>query len=175
MATAFRALRCSVGCQQMARMRVARRGSRRSMWVRETALRRAGDYRCRRVGTYCAQRIYAGPGIAPAAGWSQSCADRWGRWLARLAGWSRLAVSCARPRLKTDVTDRDPKTRAELEVRRVYEPSRLAAAFVSAAYAQVVPRRQRPARVSLSSALTAVSPGADVRAETVDARQRCAG
>jgi len=82
-----------------------------------------------------------------------------------------------RPRLDTDMTDRRSRSRAELEVRRVYEPNRLAAAYVAAAYAQVVPRRQRPARVSLSSALTvtAVSPGADVRAETVDARQRSAG
>lgn len=80
-----------------------------------------------------------------------------------------------RPRSNTDVTDRRSRSRAELEVRRVYEPNRLAAAYVAAAYAQVVPRRQRPARVSLSSALTAVSPGADARAETVDARPRCAG
>jgi len=55
--------------------------------------------------------------------------------------------------MKTDVTDRDPRTRAELEVRRVYEPSRLASAYVKAAYAQVVPRRQRTTRSS-SAVLT---------------------
>ena len=156
-------------------MRTTEGGPGRSEPVRETALRRVGDYRCKRLGTYCAQRIYAGPGIAPAAGWSRSSADRWGRWLARLAGWSRLAVGCARPRLKTDVTDRRPRTLAELEVRRVYAPSRLAAAYVAAAYAQVVPRRQRPARSSLPSALTSVSGVVDVRAELVEAGARRAG
>ncbi len=156
-------------------MRVAKRGPRRSEPVRETALRRVRDYRCKRLGAYCAQRIYAGPGIAPSGDGSRSCANRWGRWLARLADWSRLAVGCARPRLKTDVTDRDPRTRAELEVRRVYEPSRLAAAYVAAAYAQVVPRRQRPARSSLSSALTSVSGVVDVRVEMVEAGARRAG
>jgi hypothetical protein len=156
-------------------VRVAKRRPGRSEPVRETALRRVGDYRCMPVGTYCAQRIYAGPGNASSGGWSRSCADRWGRWLARLAGWSRLAVGCARPRLKTDVTDRDPRTRAELEVRRVYEPSRLAAAYVAAAYAQVVPRRLRPARSSFSSALTSVSGVVDVRAEMVEAGARRAG
>jgi hypothetical protein len=143
--------------------------------VRETALRRVGDYRCGRLATYCTQRIHARPGIAPAAGWSRSCADRWGRWVARSGGGSRLAVGCARPRLKTDVTDRDPRMRAELAVRRVYEPSRLAAAYLAAAYAQVVPRRQRPARSSLSSALTSGSGVVDVRAEMVDAGARRAG
>jgi hypothetical protein len=156
-------------------VRVAKRGPWRSEPVRETALRRVGDYRCTRLGTYCTPRIDAGPGIALAAGWSRSCADRWGGWLARLAGWSRLAVGCARPRLKTDVTDRDPRTRAELEVRRVYEPGRLAAAYVAAAYAQVVPRRQRLARSSLSSALTRVSGVVDVRAEMVEAGHGVAG
>ncbi len=78
-----------------------------------------------------------------------------------------------RPRLNAGVTDRDPRRRAELEVRRVYEPSRLAAAYVTAAYAQVVPRRQRTTRSS--SALKAVSPVADVRAETVAAGARRAG
>jgi len=137
--------------------------------VHETALRRLGDYRCMRLSTYCPQRIYARPGIAPSDGRSQSCADRWGR----LADWSRLALGGAGPDLKIDVTDRDPRTRAELEVRRVYEPSRLAAAYVTAAYAQVVPRRQRTTRSS--TALTAVSPIADVRAETVEAGARRAG
>jgi hypothetical protein len=173
MATGFWALPCAGVRQQVAMMWGAECAPRRSVPVCETALRCFGDYRCTPPGTYCAQRIHAGPGIAPCDGWSRSCADRWGRWLERLAGWSRLAVGCARPGLKTDVTDRDPRTRAELEVRRVYEPSRLAAAYVSAAYAQVVPRRQRTTRSS--SALTAVSPVADVRAETVEAGARRAG
>lgn len=72
----------------------------------------------------------------------------------------------ARPGSSTDVTDRDPRTRRELEVRRVYEPSRLAAAYVSAAYAQVVPRRQRPTRSSFSSVLM-VSRVIDVGSEMV--------
>jgi hypothetical protein len=156
-------------------VRVARRGSRRSLPVRETALRRGGDYRCGRRGAYCALRIYAGPEIAPAGGSSRACADRCGTWLTRLAVWCRRAMGDAHPHLKTDVTDRDARLRPELEVRRVYEPSRLAAVYVSAAYAQVVPRRRRPARSSLSSALTPVSSGADVHAETVVGRRRCAG
>src|SRR6266487_416863 len=122
MATGFRALRWAAVRQQAASLRVARRGSRRSMPLRETALRRVGDYRCERRGTYCAQRIYASPKIAPAGGWSRACADRCGTWLARLAGWGRRAVGDACPRLNTDVTNRGPRTRAELEVRRVYEP-----------------------------------------------------
>ena len=79
--------------------------------------------------------------------------------------------------MNTDVTERDPRTRAELAVRRVYEPSRLAAAYVSAAYAQVVPRRQRPvrARSSLASALTSVSRVVEVRAEQVGAAAERAG
>ena len=174
MARVFRAPRwTAVRTQKEAAVRTTEGGPRRSEPVRETALRRLGDYRCMRLGAYCAQRIDAGPGIAPSDGRNRSCADRWGRWRARLAGWNRLAVSCARPGLKTDVTDRDPRTRAELEVRRRYEPSRLAAAYVTAAYAQVVPRRQRTTRSS--SALTAVSPVADVRAETMAAEARRAG
>jgi len=55
----------------------------------------------------------------------------------------------------------------------VYEPSRLAAAYVTAAYAQGVPRRQQTTRSS--SALTAVSPVAAVRAEMVEAGARRAG
>jgi hypothetical protein len=90
-------------------------------------------------------------------------------------GWSRWAVAATRPRVNTAVTDRRSRSRVELEVRRVYEPNRLAAAYVAAAYAQVIPRRQRPARVSVSSALTGVSSGADVRAKAVDARPRRAG
>jgi hypothetical protein len=156
-------------------MWVAKRGWRRSVPVRETALRRVGDYRCQRRGTYCAQRIHAGQEIAAAGGWSRACTDRCGRWSARVVAWSRRAVAATRPRLNTAVTDRRSRSRAELEVRRVYEPNRLAAAYVAAAYAQVVPRRQRPARVSLSSTLTGVSSGADVRAEAVDARPRCVG
>ena len=82
-------------------------------------------------------------------------------------------MGCAHPGLNAGVTDRDPRTRAELEGQRVYEPSRLAAAYVTAAYAQVVPRRQRTTRSF--SASTAVSPVTDVRAETVEAGARRAG
>jgi hypothetical protein len=78
-----------------------------------------------------------------------------------------------RPGSNTDVTDRNSRTRAELEVRRVYEPNRLATAYVTAAYAQVMPHRRRATR--RSSPLTAVSPGGDVRAETVEARPRSVG
>ena len=143
-------------------MRVAEFGLGPSEPVTEAALRRVGGYRCRRRGTYCTRRIDVGRGIARAGSWRGSCAERWGRF----------ALESAWRCLDADVTS---KTHAELEVRRIYEPSRLAAVYVSAAYAQVVPRRQRPARSSLSSALTAVSPGADVRAETVEARPQCAG
>ncbi len=84
-------------------------------------------------------------------------------------GRGRLAVGYARPRLNIDVADREARTRPELEMRRVYEPSRLAAVYVSAAYAQVVPRRQRPARSALSCASTSVSRVVEVRHEMVDA------
>jgi hypothetical protein len=171
MATGFWAPRwTAVRKRKEAAVRTTEGGPGRSEPVCETALRRLGDYRCMRLGAYCAQRIDAGPGIAPSDGRSRSCADRWGRWR---AGWGRLAVGSVRPRLNAGVTDGDPRTRAELEVRRVYEPSRLAAAYVTAAYAQVVPRRQRAARSS--AALTGVSPVADVRAETVAAGARRAG
>ncbi len=98
-----------------------------------------------------------------------------GQALARLAGRGRLNLDCARPRWDIDVTDRARRTRAELEVRRVYEPSRLAAVYVSAAYAQVVPRRQRPARSTLSSASTSVARVVAVRREMGDAGARRAG
>jgi len=68
-----------------------------------------------------------------------------------------LALESAWPHLDTAMTDRVTKTYAELEVRRIYEPSRLAAMYMAAAYAQVVPGRKRPARSTGSSALASVS------------------
>src|SRR5713101_953666 len=101
MARVFRAPRWTVVRKpKEAAVRTTEGGPGRSEPVCETALRRLGDYRCMRLGAYCAQRIDAGPGIAPSDGRNRSCADRWGRWRARLAGWNRLAVSCARPGLK---------------------------------------------------------------------------
>ncbi len=173
MATVFRApLWSAVRTRKEAVVRVGKRRPLRSEPVRETALRRVGDYRCYRGGTYCTPRIYAGPGIALVGGRGRASADRCHRWL---AGWSWRAVGDAHPRLNTDVTDRGPRTPAELEVRRVYEPNRLAAVYMSAAYAQVVPRRQRAARSSWSSASTSVSRVVDVRPEVGDAGARCAG
>ena len=57
----------------------------------------------------------------------------------------------------------------------MYQPSRLAAAYVAAAYAQVVPRRQRLAGSSLSTASMSESGVVDVRAEMVEAGARRAG
>ena len=68
-----------------------------------------------------------------------------------------MALESAWPHLDTAMTDRATKTHAELEVRRIYEPSRLAARYMSAAYAQVVPGRKRPVRSTASSALASVS------------------
>ena len=131
--------------------------------VAETALRRVVDYRCRRGDTYCTRRIYAGHRSAPTGGWCQSCAERRRERLARLAGWG------------TDVTDRVPRTSPELEVRRIYEPNRLAAMNVSAAYALVVPHRGRPARRTLASASASVSRVVAVRPEMADSGARRAG
>lgn len=151
-------------------------GSGQSELVGETALRRVGDYRCRHRGTYCTPRIDAGREIAPAGSWSRSCAERWSRLLARLGSRDRLAPDSARPRWNRDVTDRAPRTPAELEVRRIYEPNRLAAVYVSAAYAQIVPRRKRPARATCSSVSTSVSRVVAVRPEEMgDAGARRAG
>lgn len=157
-------------------MRVAELRFRQSEAVGETALRRVGDYRCRHRGAYCTPRIDAGRGIAPAGSWSRSCAERWSRPLARLGSRGRLALDSAWPHLDTEVTDRATKTRAELEVRRIYEPNRLAAMYVSAAYAQIVPRRKRPARSTWSSVSTSVSRVVAVRPEEMgDAGARRAG
>lgn len=79
------------------------------------------------------------------------------------------------PTLSNTEMTREPRTRADLAVRRVYEPNRFAAACLTAAYAQVVSRRQRPARSSSSFALASVSPVVEVQAEMVDARARRAG
>src|SRR5579859_1462603 len=116
MGMGFRVPLCAAARQPgAARVWMAELGSGQSEPVGDTALRRVGDYRCRQRGTYCTPRIDAGRGIAPAGGWSGSCAERWSRRLARLAGRGR-------PTLESDLTDRESKTHAELEVRRVYEP-----------------------------------------------------
>jgi hypothetical protein len=143
-------------------MRVAEFGLRQS----EAALRRVGDYRSRQRGTYCTPRIDADRGIGPAGGWSRLCAERWSRRLARLAGRGRLNLRSARPRWDSEVPDRAP-TPAELEVRRVYEPSRLAAVYLSAAYAHVVPCRRRTARSAVASELASVSLVIDDRRQMV--------
>ena len=132
-------------------------GSGQAEPVDETALRPVGDYRCRQRGTYCTPRIDAGRGMAPAGGWSRSRAERWSGRPAGLAGRGRLNLRRARPRSDTAVVDRAPRTPAELVVGRVYEPSRLAAVYLSAAYAQVVPCRRWPARSALTSELARVS------------------
>lgn len=85
-----------------------------------------------------------------------------------MADYGSLNLGATQPRWDRDVTDRAPRTLAELEVRRVYEPSRLAAMYVSAAYAQVVQCRRRPARSALASELASVSLGVDVRGQLVD-------
>ncbi len=154
MAMGFRAPHCAAACQwEVAAVRVAECGFGHS----EAALRRVGGYRCRRRGRYCTRRIDAGRGSIPAGGWSRSCVGRWGKPLARLGSRGRLALESAWPHLDTAMTDRATKTHADLEVRRIYEPSRLAARYMSAAYAQVVPGRKRPVRSTASSALASVS------------------
>jgi hypothetical protein len=131
----------------------------------EAVLRRVGGYRCRRPGRYCTRRIDAGLGVARVGSWSRSCAERWGG----------LALDSAWPRLDTEMTDRATKTHAELEVRRIYEPSRLAAVYVSAAYARVVPDRKRPTRSTSSSASASGSRLIAVRSEMVDIGARRVG
>src|SRR6516164_8637261 len=144
MVMGFRARRCAAAChREEAAVRVAEFG----LGQPEAALRRVGGYRCRRTWTYCTRRIDAGRGLARAGSWTRSSAEPWGR-LALDPGW---------PRLHTEMTDRATKTRAELEVRRIYEPNRLAAAYVSAAYAQVVQSRRRPTRSTGSSLSASVS------------------
>lgn len=149
-------------------MWLAELGSVPSEPVGETALRRAGGYRCRQRGTYCTPRIDAGRGMAPAGGKSRSGTERCSRRLARLSSRGRLNLGSARPHWDSDVPDRAPRTRAELEVRRVYEPSRLAAVYLSAAYAHVVPSGRRPTRSALASELASLSRGVDDRREMVD-------
>ena len=158
MAMGFRAPRCAACQREVAAVRVAECGFGHS----EAALRRVGGYRCRRRGTYCTRRIDVGRGIARAGSWRGSCAERWGRF----------ALESAWRCLDADVTS---KTHAELEVRRIYEPSRLAAVYVSAAYAQVVPGRKRPARSTGSSALASVSRLVAVGPELGDVEARRAG
>ena len=164
----FRVPLCAAAGQRAAAtVWMAELESRRSEPVGETALRRLGDYRWRQLGTYCTPRIDAGRGIALADGWSRSCAERWGRRLARLAGQGRLNLRSARPRWDSDVPDRAP-TPVQLEVRRVYEASRLAAVYLSAAYAQVLPCRRRPARSALASEVESVSRVVDDRYQMAD-------
>ena len=79
----------------------------------------------------------------------------------------RLKLRFARSRLDSDVPDRAPRTLAELEVRRVYEPSRLAAVYLSAAYAHVVPCRRRTARSAVASELASVPRVVDDRCQMV--------
>lgn len=105
--------------------------------------------------------------MAPVGGWSRSWAERWSGRLARLAGRGRLKLRSARSRWDSDVPDRAPRTLAELEVRRVYEPSRLAAVYLSAAYAHVVPCRRRTARSAVASELASVSRVIDDRRQMV--------
>ena len=149
-------------------MRTAELGSGQSGPVGETALRRVGDYRCRQGWAYCTPRMDAGRGMAPAAGCNRSCAEHWSRRLAGLAGRGSLNLSSDRPGWGSDVPDRAPRTPAELEVRGVYEPSRLAAVYLSAAYAQVLPRRRRPARSASTFELESVSRVVDDRRQMVD-------
>jgi hypothetical protein len=165
----FRAPPCAVtGRRRLATVWMAETGSERSDRVGETALRRVGDYRCRQWGSYCTPRIHAGRRMAPVGSWSRSQAERWSGRLARLAGRGRVKLCSARPRWDSDVPDRAPRTPAELEVRRVYEPSRLAAVYLSAAYAHVVPCRRRTTRLAVASELASVSRVVDDRRQMVD-------
>jgi hypothetical protein len=143
-------------------------GPQRSEAMGEMALRRVGGYRYRQRGTYCTPRIYAGRGVAPADDWSRSWVAQWIARSACLSGWCRVNSPLGRPGWDSDVPDRVPRTPVELEVRRVYEPSRLAAVYLSAAYAQVLPCRRRLARSVLASELESVSGVVDDRHPVVD-------
>jgi hypothetical protein len=166
----FRAPPCAVTGQQRRAVdwMAESGGSERSDRVGETALRRVGGYRCRQQGAYCTPRIHAGRGVAPTDDWSWSWAARWVGRSTCLAGWSRVNAPSDRLGWDSDVQDRAPRTPAELEVRRVYEPSRLAAVYVSAAYAQVLPGRRRPARSPVASELEKFSGVVDDRHQLVD-------
>ena len=166
----FRAPPCAVTGQQRRAVdwMAESGGSERSDRVGETALRRVGGYRCRQWGTYCTPRIHARRGLAAVGSWSRSWAERWSGRLARLAGRGRLKLRSARPRWDSGLPYRAPRTPAELEVRRVYEPSRLAAVYLSAAYAQVLPCRRRPARSAVASELEHFSGVVDDRHQLVD-------
>jgi hypothetical protein len=168
MEMAFRAPLYTAARQSEASVRMVELGSWQSEPVGETALRRVGDYRCRRRGTYCTPRIHAGRGMAPADDRSRSGAERWMGRSACLAGWSRVNLPSGQPGWDSDIPDRAPRTPAELEVRRVYEPSRLAAAYLSAAYAHVLPCRRRPARSAVASELESISRVVDDRHLMVD-------
>ena len=168
MEMAFRAPLCTAARQSEASVRMPETGTGAVGLIGETALRRVGDYRCRQRGTYCTPRIHAGRGVAPADDGSRSWAARWIGQSACLAGWSGVNSPSDRPGWDSDVPDRAPRTPAELEVRRVYEPSRLAAVYLSAAYAQVLPCRRRPARSALASELESVSRVDDGRHQMVD-------
>jgi hypothetical protein len=175
MATGLRALLCVAARQPVAVVRVSKRGRRRSASPRETALRRVGDYRRNRQGTYCPQRIYADPGIAPVGSLELLAHWSMGQVAGATGGSEQACSGLCPPTLSNTEMTREPRTRADLSVQRVYEPSRLAAACLTSAYAQVVSRRQRRARSSSSSALASVSPVVEVQAELVDARARRAG
>jgi hypothetical protein len=164
----FRVPPCAVTGRGGRRRWMAETGPEWSDQIGETALRRVGDYRCWQRDTYCTPRIHAGRGVAPADDWSRACAARWIGQSACLAGWSRVNSPSDRPGWDSDVSDRAPTTPAELEVRRVYEPSRLAAVYLSTAYAQVLPCRRRPARSACASELESVSRVVDDRHQMVD-------
>jgi hypothetical protein len=172
MAMGFTARRCAAACRRgPATAWMAASGLEPSEPPGETALRRVGDYRCRQRDAYCTPRIDASRGIASAGGWSRSDAERSERRLARVAGQGRLNLRSPRPRWDSEVADRAPIP-AELEVRRMYEPNRLAAVYLSAAYAQVVPCRRRSARSALAVELASVPSGLDARRPIVDAAPR---
>lgn len=168
MATGSKVLLCAAARQRATTVWMAEFESGQSEPVAETALRRVEGYRCRPLGTYCTPRIHAGRRMEPADDRSRSGAERWIGRSACLAGWSRVNLALAKPGWGSDVPDRAPRMPAELEVRRVYEPSRLAAAYVSAAYAQVLPHRRRPARSAVASEVESVSRFVDDRHQMTD-------
>src|ERR1051326_2066266 len=99
---------------------------------RETHLRRPRDYRCRHVRAYCRACGVDVP--------SSGCARSARRPGAIRSPWLRV------PRMGCNVDDQTTRPTASLTVRRVFEPSRLASACLTSAYAQVVPTRRRPVR-----------------------------
>jgi hypothetical protein len=93
-----------------------------------------------------------------------------------MASGSRVALDATWPQhANTAMTDRATRTHVEVEVRRIYEPSRLGGMYMSAAYAKVVPVRKRPARWTASTALSSVDGVVAVRPELGDVEARRAG